>query len=178
MTLENPMAARKYPMSIETLANYAEIFGGGAVVFSLIYLAFQVRANTREQRHRLRYDHFEIQNSIFNYIVESPEATRIFMKAAEDYQSLDDIERIKFGLMMTKMCHAFDLVMQMRNEGSIDQDTYRGFEGFVFGSLTAPGARYWWENMDFAKRVVPRVRNHIDRLYKEHDAAEKRGARR
>ncbi len=163
-------------MPIDQLANYAEVFGGVAVVVSLIYLAFQVRANTREQRHRLRYDHFEIQNSIFDYIVESPDATKLFMKAADDYMALDDEERIKFGIMMSKSFHAFDLVMHMHKEGSIDTDTYRGFEEFVFGMLTAPGVRYWWENMDFAKRVVPRVRNHFNKMLAQHDRQEARNS--
>ncbi len=159
-------------MPIDTLSNYAEVFGGAAVIVSLIYLAFQVRANTREQLHRLRYDLFEIQNSIFNNIVDGSETTRIFMKAAEDYAVLNDEERIRFGIMMVKMCHAFDLVMQMRKEGSIDQDTYESFEQFILGTMMTTGSRYWWNNMDFAKRVVPRVRTHIDRLIVERDREE------
>lgn len=161
-------------MPIDQLANYADVFGGIAVIVSLIYLAFQIRANTREQRHRLRYDQFEIQNSIFNYIVESPEATKLYMKAAEDYMSLDDEERVKFGLMMVKTCHAFDLIMQMYQEDGIDFDTYKSFEQFVFGTLEAPGARYWWDNMPFAQRIVPRVRKRIDELHAKKDAEEAR----
>lgn len=157
-------------MPIDQLANFAEVFGGIAVIVSLIYLAFQVRANTREQKHQRRFDSFEIQNSVFNYIVESPAATKLYMKAAEDYSSLDDEERVKFGLMMVKTCHAFDLIMQMYQEGDIDFDTYKSFEDFVFGTLDAPGVRYWWNNMPFAGRVVPRVRKRIDELYAEHDA--------
>jgi len=156
-------------MPIDQLANYADVFGGIAVIVSLIYLAFQIRANTREQRHRLRYDQFEIQNSIFNYIVESPAATKLYLRAAEDYDSLDDEERVKFGLMMVKTCHAFDLIMQMYQEDGIDFDTYNSFEQFVFGTLAAPGVRYWWNNMPFAQRVVPRVRKRIDELYAESD---------
>jgi len=163
-------------MPIDQLANYADVFGGIAVIVSLLYLAFQIQVNTREQRHRLRYDLFEIQNSIFNNIVDGSETTRIFMKAAADYSELDDEERIRFGIMMVKMCHAFDLVMQMRREGSIDQDTYESFEQFILGTLTTTGSRFWWNNMDFAKRVVPRVRKHIDHLIVEYDKAEARRA--
>lgn len=159
-------------MPIDQLANFAEVFGGIAVVISLIYLAFQVRANTREQRHRARYDQFEIQNSVFNNIVENPEATRIFMKAADDYQALDDVERIRFGIMMVKTFHAFDLIMQMNREGSIEHDTYKSFEQFVLGTLSVPGTRWWWNNMDFAQRVVPRVRAHFDKLLAELDREE------
>jgi len=161
---------------IDQLANYADVFGGIAVIVSLIYLAFQIRANTREQKHQRRFDSFEIQNSVFNYIVESPEATKLYMKAAEDYDSLDDEERVKFGLMMVKTCHAFDLIMQMYQEGSIDFDTYNSFEQFVFGTLEAPGTRYWWDNMPFAGRVVPRVRKRINELHAQKDAEEAREA--
>lgn len=165
-------------MTLSTLANFAEVFGAFAVIVSLIYLAFQVRANTQEQRHRLRYDQFEIQSSIYDLTIENSESTRIFLKASDDYQSLTDEERIKYGMTFLKAFHAFHLTMQMRDEKAIDEDTFRGFEQFLLGSLDTPGGRYWWNNMLFPKRIHKRVRDHFSKLLDEAEVEERRGRRR
>jgi hypothetical protein len=165
-------------MTLETLSSYAEVFGGIAVIFSLIYLAFQVGANTREQRHRARYDQFEIQNSIYDLMIEDPETTIVFLKAGEDYESLSNEERLRFGAANLKALHAFYLIMEMRDDGLIDDDVFRGFEQFILGSLSTPGSRYWWENMQFPKHVAPRVQAHFNRLLAEQDRAERHGRRK
>jgi len=163
---------------MEELSNYAEVFGGIAVIISLMYLAVQVRANTREQRHQARYDQFEIQNSVYNLMIEDPENTRIFIKAGQDYENLTDEERIRFGAANLKVLHAFYLIMEMRDDGLVDEDVFKGFEQFIFGSLSTPGSRYWWNNMQFPKHVAPKVREHFNKLLKEQDKAEGRARRR
>lgn len=158
-------------MSMEELSNYAEVFGGIAVIISLMYLAVQVRANTREQRHQARYDQFEIQNSVYNLMIEDAETTRVFIKAGQDYETLDDAERIRFGVANLKVLHAFYLIMEMRDDGLVDEDVFRGFEQFILGSLSTPGSRYWWTKMQFPQHVAPRVREHFTKLLAEKDRA-------
>ena len=159
-------------MPIDLMANYAEVFGGIAVIVSLLYLAFQVRANTREQRHRARYDQFEIQSTIYDSMISDSDTAKLFLKANQDYESLTDEERIRFGTANLKSLHAFHLVMEMRDDGLIDDDTFKGFEQFLMGSLSAPGSRYWWKHMQFPQYVAPRVRDHFDRLLAERAAEE------
>ena len=111
-------------MPIDQLANYAEVFGAIAVIVSLLYVAMQIRANTREQRHRARYDQFEIQTSVYNMISDADTA-QLFLKANQDYESLSDEERIRFGTANLKSLHAFHLVMEMRDDGLIDDFNHR-----------------------------------------------------
>ncbi len=153
-------------MPMEDLANYAEVFGGIAVIISLLYLAIQVRANTREQRHQARYDQFEIQNSVYNMMIEDAETTRVFIKASQDYQTLTDEERVRFGAANLKTLHAFYLIMEMRDDGLIEQEVFESFEKFIFSSLDSPGSRYWWAHMQFPSYVAPRVRDHFSKLLK------------
>jgi len=156
---------------LEVVSNYAEVFGAGAVIVSLIYLSFQIRANTREQRHRARYDQFEIQKSVYDSMIADQETTKVFLKGNRDYESLSDEERIRFGAANLKALHAFYLIMEMRDDGLIDDDVFLGFEQFLLGSLSAPGSRYWWKNMQFPKHVAPRVQDHFNRLLAEQDRA-------
>ncbi len=157
-------------MPIDQLANYAEVFGGAAVIVSLIYLAFQVRANTREQRHQRRFESFEIQNTIYDFMSGPANLSETFVKAARDYNNLTEAERIRFTNMYLKVFHAFDMIIGMHEDGSITADELARFDRYMIGGFNYPDIRYWWSNFADKALASDRVRERVDQVVAELEA--------
>lgn len=157
-------------MPIDQLANYAEVFGGAAVIISLIYLAIQVRANTREQRHRRRIETFEVQNTVQDFMAGDNTVSQTFTKAATDYNSLTMAERVKFLNMYLKCFTAWDLVIAMHKDGEISDEALRNFESYMESSFAYPMIRHWWKTMPWTGQVPKRVADRINAFVKRADA--------
>jgi len=88
-------------MNWDAIGAVGEIVGAAAVVASLVYLAVQIRAQSRETRVSAMHDiSVGFRDAISRFAAE--DATAIFVKANKDYDSLTDVEAqrliILFGL--------------------------------------------------------------------------------
>ena len=88
-------------MSIQDWGAIGEIIGALAVVASLIYLATQIRQNTRQIS--LSMDsaklaaferNVEAGNSMREALIMNPEISELFLRAAADFDSLSKTEKI------------------------------------------------------------------------------------
>jgi len=149
-------------MPIDQLANYAEVFGGLAVIVSLLYLAIQVRAHNRDQRQHRRIETFEIMNTIHDFMSGPSNVSEIFAKAATDYNSLTYAERIRFSNMYSKSFNALELLMGMREDGAISKEELARFEFFLKTSFNPPMIRHWWRTAAVRDSLTNRVRERVD----------------
>ena len=87
-------------MSLDDLGNVGEFVGAIAVFVSLIYLALQIRQNTKslkESASRSLHDAF-YRLSLF--VAEHPEVAEIAIRGAQDRSQLDAVERLRFENLM------------------------------------------------------------------------------
>lgn len=87
-------------MPIDQLANYAEIFGAVAVIVSLLYVALQIRANTREQRLNRANESADNYSRFQMLLIENPEFRDLWVKGADDITALTPSELLGFGAYM------------------------------------------------------------------------------
>lgn len=156
-------------MPIDQLANYAEIFGGIAVVVSLIYVAYQVRGNTRERRQHRRIETMEIMNTIHDFMSGPGNLSEIYVKASTDYNNMTPPERIRFTNMYSKTFVAWDLLIGMHEDGDLSQRELDRFENYIQISFSSPMIRHWWRTMANRATIPPRVLERIDAYVKEAD---------
>jgi len=92
-------------MDITTLAAWGEFLGGIAVVVSLIYLASQIRQNSKLLRTSTASATNDSVSSIFTLMVPDPEVARIFWWGSANRDALASTDRQRFdpliGLMMS-----------------------------------------------------------------------------
>jgi len=152
-------------MPIDQLANYAEVFGGAAVIISLLYVAFQVRANNRERRQHRRIETMEVLNTVHDFMSGPGNLSEIFAKASTDYNNLTLAERVRFSNMYSKCFVAWDLLIGMREDGDLTQAELDRFEAYMLASFDSPMIRHWWKNSaiheSYPDRVVLRVSAHV-----------------
>ena len=131
-------------MTLEDLANLGELVGGIAVVLSLLYLAFQIRQNTRQIRGSM-YD--SIVSSLADFdrpIAEDAELARIFEEAVDDWQTTDAIERARVMHLLSTLFKQFENIHYQFRQGALEPELWAGWRRLMLSYYARPGIRTWW----------------------------------
>ena len=118
-------------MSLEDLGNIGEFVGAIAVVVSLIYLALQIRQNTRQ----ITENTIAIGNASYHQALEQgwvnnieiardPEIARIMAAGHRDTESLNENERVRFFALLENAAFALENTMRLREHGLVDADVW------------------------------------------------------
>jgi hypothetical protein len=129
---------------IEILGTLAEVVGAGGVIASLLYLAHEVRANSKLQ---LRTNHRLAQEELHTAVrpaVESAELSELVVQAMDDLTSLEEAQRYRVDLYMMSWLQNAELIMLDEREGLIAFETVEPYRAAVVGHLRSPGGRAWW----------------------------------
>jgi len=130
-------------VTLEDLGNIGDFLGGIAVIVTLIYLARQIRENTKVARIQT------IQTIKSNALqlrvagIQSPDVAAILAKSIEDSSSLTTPERIRFNLLCASTFENFDQVYQASVLGLIDNF---GSDRLLRSYLSQEAVRQWWSD--------------------------------
>ncbi len=94
---------------ITTLAAWGEFLGGIAVVVSLVYLASQIRQNSKLVRASTTSADANSGNAFSLAIVQDPEVARIYWEGSADRDALSEPDRRRFDPLITM---SFGIVVQ------------------------------------------------------------------
>lgn len=94
-------------MNWNAMSAIGDIIAAIAVVISLIYLAIQVRQNTRQISRSIRMSqlsaferNFESGNRAREFFLLNPELFALYKKGWKSYVQLESADKIRFGLML------------------------------------------------------------------------------
>lgn len=135
-----------------------------AVVVTLIYLAIQVRQNTRQQRFNQQDG---LTNSIagaFDPIYESDHAERISRALADG--SLDPTDILIAECVLYRIYYAFEVAYERAASGVLDEEAMKRLDDIIRFLHASPGGERWWcvrGRTRFGNGFVA----HVDRLLLE-----------
>ncbi len=95
-------------MTLNELGSLGEFISGLAVVVTLVYLALQIRHNTRAVRSSMHQDMVESTLRIAESVSDNPDVGRIVLKANEDYDNLTKEEFVRFEAYAERVCGNFE----------------------------------------------------------------------
>ena len=130
---------------LESLANLGEIIGAIAVVVSLIYLAVQVRQNTRAQQTENFSRALDRVAAMQATLSQDPDMSVIFSKGVSDPSELTSKERMQFTWAMYELFGAFEFMFLASKEDSIPEEIWQRWSSAVAWWLTFPGVQTWWK---------------------------------
>lgn len=81
-------------MDITTLAAWGEFLGGIAVVVSLIYLASQIRQNSRLLNASSASTQAQSTSAFSSLVAQDPEVARIFLEGGADRETIAQISEV------------------------------------------------------------------------------------
>jgi hypothetical protein len=140
------------------------------IIASLIYVAIQIRQNTRGTR----IETFEsavrgVQEQHRTLIVE-PDLLRVFIAGHASYADLGMKDRIQFQGYMMNWLLEYQLFKRSFDEGaqsrlSFADQSLGKFEKLVISLLRTPGGQAWWAGETY---LNPSTRAEIDSLMAEN----------
>ena len=130
--------------NLESLASLGEIVGAIAVVVSLLYLAVQVRQNTRAQRLENASRILDRTASMQGALSRDPAMSVLFSKGVSDPSKLTPQERIQFTWAMYEFFGALEFMFLAANENSIPEEIWQRWSSAAAWWLTFPGVQAWW----------------------------------
>jgi hypothetical protein len=156
-------------MDITTLAAWGEFLGGVAVVVSLIYLASQIRQNSKLLRASTASATFAGDTSCSTLIAGDPEMARIFWDGIADRSLLSESDRRQFDPLLSLFFAGWNQAYQFAKDGVIGPNVWEARRRGLLRLLRQSGMRQWWNEWrdtysdDFAEFV--------DGLIREGEAA-------
>lgn len=133
-------------MDLQALANLGELFGGIAVIVSLVYLAFQVRQNTLSLRTENYGRALDRIASIQGELARNAAVSRTFAKGVADVSSLTPSERIQFTWELYEAFGAFEFMFHAAQNRALPDEIWTRWSATVAWWLSFPGVQRWWEH--------------------------------
>jgi hypothetical protein len=156
-------------MDITALAAWGAFLGGIAVVVSLVYLAGQIRQNSKLLRASTASSTTAMNSDFSGLVVQDSEVARIFREGLADRSSLaaDDMQR--FNFLVSMAFSGWNQQYQFRADGVIGPGVWETRMLTMRRVLRLPGYRLWWtKNRDL---YPGDFRNLVDGLIREGEAA-------
>ena len=149
-------------MNWDAVSAVGQIVGALAVVISLIYLAVQMRQNTRA----VRGTSFQAVTDAFNQfnlsIAHDKELARIFRLGSQGIGNLDEDQQIQFAFLCLSAVRIFDTMYHQSKLGTGELGLWRAEERALATLLQYPGIRAWWATNPLS--VTEEFRTYIERV--------------
>jgi len=110
-------------MTLQQLANLGEFVSGLAVIASLIFLAFQIRQNTKTVKSANLFGNIEIWSNMLLTISDA-EHMSAYMYGASGLENIRPKEYTQFILQSRVLFVAFENQYYQYCNGSLDEETY------------------------------------------------------
>jgi hypothetical protein len=131
-------------MDLGQLAQLGEFVGGIVVVVSLIYVAYQVRQNTKSLRTENYARVLDRMSTLQSRLAADAELNRIFVVGAEDPGRLSRSERIRFTWALYELFGAGEFMYHQSRENALPAAVWERWDKTICWWLSHPGMRLWW----------------------------------
>jgi len=153
-------------MSLEQYSYFAEIIASIGVVASLIFVAFEIRKNTRETQLANHDSVVERYMSVYRQ-TDDIELANLVAKGRESYSNLTEGEKISFGHYLEQMCMANESILVFAGDLVHEHDANLAlFRKHIRYHLGFKGSREWYEEFEkergFPPKFAAAIREAID----------------
>jgi hypothetical protein len=131
-------------MNWEATGAIAELLGAIGVIASLIYLATQMRQNTRATRASTYQQFSDSLNGIMMAAGENPQREQAVLLGMADFSQLSEEDAFRFIYWITGVTHAFDNAHYQYRVGMLDEDRWQKHYADVRSIFQIPGVAQWW----------------------------------
>jgi hypothetical protein len=132
-------------VTLSELADFGELIGGVAVVASLVYLALQVRQNTRAVRGSTLHLNTDLWASLFLRLSD-PAVAQAYVGGMAGAGDIRPVHYTQFYFICKAMFLALEDQFYQARQGTLDPDIYAAYERATSEQLLAfPGFRIWWQ---------------------------------
>src|SRR5215813_6320752 len=132
-------------MSWEMLAALGQLAAVFVGIPSLIYLAVQIREQTRERRQSA-VNALTVQwGDLTRALHESSEFSLIYLRGLQSFDNLDAVSKLRFSAFQNRFFKNFEGMYYSRCESILSPELWGEIERTMSDFLAYDGVRQWWE---------------------------------
>jgi hypothetical protein len=133
-------------VTLDQLGNLGEFISGLAVVVTLVYLAIQIRHNTRAVRSSMHHAMIDSTLRIAESLSDNADVARIVLRADEDYDNLTQEELIRFEAYGERVFSNFESVFYSYRNSMIEEDLWESWESSYLADIKRKSMRRYWQD--------------------------------
>jgi len=138
-------------MTIQDLGSIGELVAAIATLLTLIYLAIQIRQNTKQLRFTSSTTLWEDMNTAFDPVYMA-DNLKIYHKGLTE-EPLEPHEKMAFMFFSYRVFSHFYQMHKHVDEGNLDPEALDLQRGVIISLLASPGTRTWWK--DTGQHIFP-----------------------
>jgi hypothetical protein len=131
-------------MNWDAVGAVGEVIGALAVVFTLIYLAIQMKQNTLAVNQSAQQSMVAETGSAMDSIFGNPQGAEIWVNGMESWSSLTKSEKAQFAGIMHHTMRVYEQAYLSFRAGILETQIWLGMETAVLEVISSPGAQEWW----------------------------------
>ena len=157
-------------MTLQDLGNIGEFVGAVGVVASLIYLALQIRQNSKLLRASTMQDMTSGAAMFVSSIAQDAETAGLLIRGMANYDSLSPEQRTQFAFLLF---HNFSQIQHshyLHSERLLPDQAWESVVAIARFYFAAPGVRTWWRTggsslmvRDFAQFLDEEVLRNLEK---------------
>jgi hypothetical protein len=133
-------------MNWEAIGAIANVLTAVGVIATLIYLAIQIRQNTKAVRSSSIQNLVQSFSTTAQAAVENDYIIPLLLKANAGAEALTQEERIRLHFWFIMTFRRFEGVYFQRDLGIVDAEVIDGFERSHMAILASKSTQEWWAN--------------------------------
>ncbi len=131
-------------LDITILAAWGEFLGGIAVVVSLVYLAAQIRANTKTVRAS-NYSDLAAASGEFSRSMLDPEVASLYVRGLDDFVGLSSEDQWRFNCLASILVGPMHRAYDLHQRALIDDEMWEAQAHSWVVLNESRGFKQWWE---------------------------------
>ena len=122
----------------------AEVIGALAVVFTLIYLAIQMKHSTLAVNQAAQQSMVAEMGASMDLLFANPEGAEIWLKGIASFSSLTAVEKVRFTSLLHHFSRTVEHAHLSYRKGTLDAQIWQGLESQARDVFGSPGMQEWW----------------------------------
>jgi hypothetical protein len=132
-------------MNWEILAAIGQLTAVVVGIPSLIYLALQIRAQTKERRQSA-VNALTVQwGDLTRSLHDNAEFCAIYLRGVQSFADLDAVSKLRFSAFLNRFFKNFQALYFSHRDGVLSESSWREVERTMSDVIAYPGTQQWWE---------------------------------
>ena len=131
-------------MTLQDLGNIGEFAGAIGVIVTLIYLAAQIRQNTRSVRASSYHAVVTNLSNLSANMGRDASVADLVVRGQSDLQALSPTEQRQFAFLLVSVFRNFENLFYQFNQNMVDEVVWAGWKHRIIRYFWQSGVQAWW----------------------------------
>ncbi|MBD2168528.1 hypothetical protein H6G04_29545 [Calothrix membranacea FACHB-236] len=140
---QTSLSITDYSAIIQTITNIIQAI---AVIISLLYLARQVRDNTRATKSATYHSIINAFATLEALITQEEELANIYQNGLNNIEQLNKNQLNRFNKIIASYFNLYESLYYQYKNHILDEELWMGWCRYMHSQLEAPGIYRWWQS--------------------------------